>query len=127
MVLTDGAAVYGCSKHFCKPKKMEKSRIKKGTTKKKLNKKSHREVRRKSPFFKFNIFDPLLGSLLFPFYALQTNKSTSNYIKMDPSFTEEDAKRLKQQQTDLTLKLAALLAFGLWLAPTAIHFAKRAL
>ncbi len=92
-----------------------------------MNKKDSQRSEKKVTFFKFSIFNPFLGFLVFPFYALKTNKSTSKYIKMDPSFTEEDAKRLKQQQTDLTLKLAALLAFGLWLAPTAIHFAKRAL
>lgn len=46
---------------------------------------------------------------------------------MDPSFSEEDAKKLKQQQTDMTLRIAALVALGIWLIPTAVHFAKKSM
>lgn len=40
---------------------------------------------------------------------------------------QEQMKKAQEEQTDLTLKLAALLAVGLWAIPTAIHFIKKSL
>lgn len=40
---------------------------------------------------------------------------------------QEEMKKAQEEQTSMTLKLAALLAFGLWAIPTAIHFAKKSL
>lgn len=38
---------------------------------------------------------------------------------------QEQMKKAQEEQTDLTLKLAGLLAFGLWAIPTTLHFAKK--
>ncbi|ODQ46690.1 hypothetical protein PICMEDRAFT_134060 [Pichia membranifaciens NRRL Y-2026] len=40
---------------------------------------------------------------------------------------QEQMKKAQEEQTALTLKLAGLLAFGLWAIPTAIHFVKKSL
>lgn len=40
---------------------------------------------------------------------------------------QEQMKKAQEEQTALTLKLAGLLALGLWAIPTAIHFFKKSL
>ncbi|AWU75149.1 uncharacterized protein C5L36_0B04010 [Pichia kudriavzevii] len=40
---------------------------------------------------------------------------------------QEQMKKAQEEQTNLTLKLAGLLAIGLWAIPTAIHFARKSL
>lgn len=40
---------------------------------------------------------------------------------------QEQMKKAQEEQTALTLKLAGLLALGLWAIPTAVHFVKKSL
>lgn len=40
---------------------------------------------------------------------------------------QEQMKKMQEEQTSMTLKLAGVLALGLWAIPTGIHFLRKAL
>lgn len=68
--------------------------------------------------------------------GFRTNSHIDKYKEMN-GYSEEDIrnamlyqeqmKKAQEEQTALTLKLAGLLALGLWAIPTAVHFVKKSL